>query len=111
MLGYFPNDRFLLSFDHIFANGYAAGYYSYKWAEVLAADAFGAFVEGGLANEASVERMGKKYRDTVLAMGGGKAPKDVFVSFRGRPWKIETLLQLQGLVKGDADVIEKGVGA
>jgi len=112
VLGYFPNDRFLLAFDHIFVYGYAAGYYSYKWAEVLAADAFGAFVEGGLANEASVERMGKKYRDTILAMGGGKAPKDVFVSFRGRPWKIETLLQLQGLVKGGPALTnEKGVGA
>jgi oligopeptidase A len=65
-------DRFLCSFSHIFAGGYSAGYYSYKWAEVMSADAFAAFEDVGLDNEEEVQRVGKKFRETVLSMGGGR---------------------------------------
>jgi oligopeptidase A len=67
-----PEDRFLCSFQHIFAGGYSAGYYSYKWAEVMSADAFAAFEEAGLDNEEKVKEVGLSFRDTVLALGGGK---------------------------------------
>lgn len=63
-------DRFLCSFAHIFAGGYSAGYYSYKWAEVLSADAFGAFEEVGLDNEQGVVETGLRFRDTGEWMGG-----------------------------------------
>lgn len=63
------NDRFLCSFGHIFAGGYSAGYYSYKWAEVLSADAFSLFEEIGLDNDEEIKLAGRKFRDTVLAMG------------------------------------------
>lgn len=61
-----PNDRFLCSFNHIFAGGYAAGYYSYKWAEVMSADAFSAFEDVGLDDEEAVKSVGRSFRDTVL---------------------------------------------
>merc|ERR1712166_29874 len=77
-------DRFLAAFSHIFAGGYAAGYYSYKWAEVMSADAFGAFEDAGLDDEVAVQATGRRFRDTVLALGGGTAPMDVYVEFRGR---------------------------
>merc|ERR1719469_1162781 len=67
-----PEDRFLCGFSHIFAGGYAAGYYSYKWAEVLSADGFAAFEEVGLEDEGAVRRLGRRYRDTVLACGGSQ---------------------------------------
>uniref|UniRef100_A0A453Q7P4 oligopeptidase A n=1 Tax=Aegilops tauschii subsp. strangulata TaxID=200361 RepID=A0A453Q7P4_AEGTS len=79
-----PEDRFLCGFSHIFAGGYAAGYYSYKWAEVLSADAFSAFEDVGLDNEKAIEETGRRFRETVLALGGGKSPLEVFVAFRGR---------------------------
>merc|ERR1712137_1365403 len=78
------NDRFLCAFGHIFAGGYSAGYYSYKWAEVLSADAFAAFEEVGLDNEDEVQATGRRFRDTVLALGGSRAPDAVFKDFRGR---------------------------
>ncbi|MEE3331688.1 MAG: M3 family metallopeptidase [Myxococcota bacterium] len=90
-------DRFLCSFSHVFAGGYAAGYYSYKWAEVLSADAFAAFEEGGLTNEASVREIGARYRDTVLGLGGSRTPMEVFVAFRGREPRTEALLRHAGL--------------
>ena len=90
-------DRFLCAFSHIFAGGYAAGYYSYKWAEVLSADAFEAFEEVGLDNQADIERMGRKYRDTILAEGGSRHPMDVFTSFRERPPSPQALLRHSGL--------------
>merc|ERR1712060_744483 len=77
-------DRFLCGFGHIFAGGYSAGYYSYKWAEVLSADAFAAFEEVGLENEEAVQKVGRRFRDTVLALGGGTHPSEVFQAFRGR---------------------------
>ena len=92
-----PEDRFLCSFSHIFSGAYAAGYYSYKWSEVLSADAFAAFEEAGLDNDAAVRSTGRRYRDTVLALGGGTNPADVFRQFRGRAPSIEALLRHSGL--------------
>ncbi|KAJ9177459.1 hypothetical protein P3X46_012677 [Hevea brasiliensis] len=92
-----PEDRFLCSFSHIFAGGYAAGYYSYKWAEVLSADAFSAFEDAGLDDSKAVKEIGRKFRETILALGGGKAPSEVFVEFRGREPSPEALLRHSGL--------------
>ncbi len=93
-----PEDNFLCAFGHIFAGGYAAGYYSYKWAEVLSADAFAAFEEAGLDNEKAVAATGKRYQDTVLALGGSLPPMEVFKAFRGREPSTEPLLRHNGLV-------------
>lgn len=93
-----PEDRFLNSFTHIFAGGYAAGYYSYKWAEVLSADAFAAFEESGLEDEASRHETGKRFRETVLALGGSRPAMDVFRAFRGREPSTEALLRHNGLL-------------
>eukprot|EP00978_Attheya_sp_CCMP212_P041533 scaffold239141_cov50-Attheya_sp.AAC.2 len=90
-------DRFLCGFSHIFAGGYAAGYYSYKWAEVMSADAFGAFEDVGLDNEEKVKEVGLRFRDTVLSLGGGVEPMDVFKRFRGREPNPEALLRHNGL--------------
>ena len=92
------DDQFLCAFGHIFAGGYAAGYYSYKWAEVLSADAFSAFEEVGLDNEEQVRATGTRFRDTVLSLGGSRAPADVFERFRGRPASSEALIRHSGLV-------------
>ncbi|MFM6060321.1 MAG: M3 family metallopeptidase, partial [Microcystis aeruginosa] len=92
-----PEDAFLCSFGHIFAGGYAAGYYSYKLAEVLSADAFAAFEEVGLDNEEAVKAIGRRFRDTVLAMGGSSHPMNVFKAFRGREPSTEPLLRHSGL--------------
>ncbi|MCJ8280963.1 MAG: M3 family metallopeptidase, partial [Rivularia sp. ALOHA_DT_140] len=92
-----PEDNFLCAFGHIFAGGYAAGYYSYKWAEVLSADAFAAFEEAGLEDEQAIKTTGKRYRDTVLALGGSKHPMEVFKSFRGREPSTQPLLKHNGL--------------
>lgn len=90
-------DSFLCSFGHIFAGGYAAGYYSYFWAEVLSADAFAAFEEAGMDNEAAVQETGQRFRDTVLALGGSRHPMEVFQAFRGREPSTEALLRHRGL--------------
>lgn len=90
-------DAFLCAFSHIFAGGYAAGYYSYKWAEVLSADAFAAFEEAGLDNEDAIATTGKRYRDTVLALGGSLHPMEVFKAFRGREPSTAPLLRHNGL--------------
>jgi oligopeptidase A len=89
-------DRFLCSFSHIFAGGYAAGYYSYKWAEVLSADAFGAFTEAGLDNSEGIARAGRLFRDTVLALGGSVEPMEVYRRFRGRAPSTKALLEQYG---------------
>lgn len=93
-----PEDNFLCSFGHIFSGGYAAGYYSYKWAEVLSADAFAAFEEAGLENEDAIASVGKRFRDTVLGLGGSLHPMEVFQAFRGREPKTEPLLKHSGLL-------------
>jgi len=90
-------DRFLCSFGHIFAGGYAAGYYSYKWAEVMSADAFGAFEDVGLDNDQLVKDVGRKFRDTVLSLGGAVHPMEVFKKFRGREPTPDALLRHEGL--------------
>jgi len=90
-------DRFLCSFSHIFAGGYSAGYYSYKWAEVMSADAFGAFEDAGLDDEEEVKRVGRKFRDTVLSLGGSVHPTEVFTSFRGREPTPDALLRHNGM--------------
>ena len=92
-----PEDRFLCSFGHIFAGGYAAGYYSYKWAEVLSADAFAAFEEAGLDDATTVAETGRRFRETVLALGGGAPPMEVFQAFRGRAPSPDALLRHSGL--------------
>ncbi|MFE4107738.1 M3 family metallopeptidase [Almyronema epifaneia] len=93
-----PEDAFLCAFGHIFAGGYAAGYYSYFWAEVLSADAFAAFEEAGLEDEAAMLQTGRRFRDTVLALGGSRHPMEVFKAFRGREPSTEALLRHRGLV-------------
>ena len=92
-----PEDRFLCGFTHIFSGGYAAGYYGYKWSEVMSADCYGAFEEAGLSNDAAVKAMGTKYRETILALGGSVNALDVFRTFRGRDPEIDALLRQQGL--------------
>ena len=92
-----PDDKSLCAFQHIFAGGYAAGYYSYKWAEVLSADAFGAFEEVGLNDDEAVAAVGRHFRDTVLALGGSRHPMDIFKEFRGREPSTEALLRHSGL--------------
>jgi oligopeptidase A len=81
------------TFSHIFGGGYAAGYYSYKWAEVLSADAFQAFEETNFSPET-----GRRFRESVLARGGSRDAMDLFVSFRGRRPSAEALLRQAGLV-------------
>jgi oligopeptidase A len=81
------------SFGHIFAGGYAAGYYSYKWAEVLSADAFSAFEETGIYNRGTAQR----FVDHILARGGSRDALDAFVAFRGRAPDIQPLLRLHGI--------------
>jgi oligopeptidase A len=93
-----PENRFLCAFGHIFAGGYSAGYYSYKWAEVLSADAFAAFEEVGLDKEQALRETGLRYRQTVLSLGGGEHPMDVFKKFRGREPSTKALLRHSGLI-------------
>ncbi|WP_436913340.1 M3 family metallopeptidase [Acinetobacter schindleri] len=87
-----PYNRFQHSFSHIFAGGYAAGYYSYKWAEVLASDAFDRFETEGIFNTDT----GHAFRKNILAVGGKDTALDAFVNFRGREPKIDALLRHQG---------------
>lgn len=93
-----PEDRFLDAFSHIFAGGYSAGYYSYKWAEVMSADCYGAFEEAQ-GGDAALKELGMRFRDTVLALGGSMNALDVFRLFRGRDPEIEALLRQQGLLR------------
>lgn len=86
-------NRFQHSFGHIFAGGYAAGYYSYKWAEVLSADAYSKFEEDGIFNQDT----GKAFLENILEMGGSRAPMDLFVAFRGREPKVDALLRHSGI--------------
>jgi oligopeptidase A len=89
--------RTLHTFSHIFAGGYAAGYYSYKWAEVLSADAYAAFEESaGADGEPSIET-GRRYRKTILEVGGSRPAMESFKAFRGREPKLDALLRHQGM--------------
>ena len=90
-------DRFLCSFSHIFAGGYSAGYYSYKWAEIMSSDAFGLFEESDMNDKTKMNELGMKFRNTVLSLGGGTPPSDVFKSFRGREPQVDALLRHNGL--------------
>ncbi|MBM6550782.1 oligopeptidase A [Marinomonas ostreistagni] len=85
--------RFQNSFSHIFAGGYAAGYYSYKWAEVLSADAFSKFEEDGIFNTET----GALFRDTILANGGSRPAGELFAAFRGREPSVDALLRHSGI--------------
>lgn len=86
-------NRFQHSFSHIFAGGYAAGYYSYKWAEVLSADAYSKFAENGIFDR----HTGQTFMENILEVGGVPDPMDAFISFRGREPKIDALLQQSGI--------------
>jgi oligopeptidase A len=86
-------NRFQHSFSHIFAGGYAAGYYSYKWAEVLSSDAFSKFEEKGLFDV----RTGREFMHTILEQGGTRDPMQLFIEFRGREPSIKPLLLHSGL--------------
>ncbi len=93
-----PFNRFINAFSHIFDGGYAAGYYSYKWAEVLSADAWSAFEESA-SNETGVLNVetGRRYRENVLESGGSRSAMESFKAFRGREPRIDALLRHQGL--------------
>ena len=86
-------NRFDCNFSHIFAGGYAAGYYSYKWAEVLSADAYSKFEEEGIFNKET----GKLFKTTILEKGGSEDPMDLFIAFRGREPSVDALLRHSGL--------------
>jgi oligopeptidase A len=83
------------SFAHIFAGAYAAGYYSYKWAEVLAADAFSAFEEAGIFDQETALR----FREEILEVGGSRDIMEAYVAFRGRKPTLDALLRLSGIDK------------
>jgi oligopeptidase A len=86
----FPN-----SFAHIFAGGYSAGYYSYKWAEVLSADAFYLFIENGIFNQ----ELSKKYKDLILGLGGSVDMNELFLQLSGRVPKVDSLLKIDGIIE------------
>jgi oligopeptidase A len=91
-------NRFPNSFGHIFAGGYAAGYYSYKWAEVLAADAFAAFEESGVFDPTTAQR----FLDAILSRGGSRDALEAFIEFRGRRPDVRPLLRQHGITAGAA---------
>ena len=86
-------NRFQHSFGHIFGGGYAAGYYSYKWAEVLSADAFSKFEEDGIFNQET----GQSFLSNILEKGGSQEPAELFAAFRGRAPQIDALLRHSGI--------------
>ena len=88
-----PEERFLCGFSHIFAGEYSAGYYSYKWAEVLSADAFSKFEEDGIFNK----NTGNEFLHSILEQGGVKEPMEMFINFRGRKPSIDALLKHSGI--------------
>ncbi|SDV99519.1 M3 family metallopeptidase [Nitrosomonas communis] len=89
-------NRFPSSFSHIFAGGYAAGYYSYKWAEVLSADAYSLFEENG-TGQVVTSKTGERFRNEILAVGGSRPALESFIAFRGREPSIEALLRHSGM--------------
>jgi oligopeptidase A len=86
-------NRFPNNFSHIFAGGYAAGYYSYKWAEVLSADAYSMFEEHGVLSEET----GRHFWNEILARGGSRPALESFIAFRGREPSIDALLRHNGM--------------
>tara|TARA_S200000501_G_C20328694_1_gene527815 strand:- start:162 stop:542 length:381 start_codon:yes stop_codon:yes gene_type:complete len=88
-----PSASISTQLGHIFAGGYSAGYYSYKWAEVLDADAFEKFKKDGIFNKDTA----KSFRDNILSRGNIKHPLDLFKLFRGREPKVDALLKREGL--------------
>ena len=93
LIGHPDYNRMSHSFTHIFAGGYAAGYYSYKWAEVLAADAFGAFEEAGVFDQETAQR----FRSEILEVGGSRDIMQAYIAFRGRKPEIDALLRQSGI--------------
>src|SRR5262245_1301257 len=91
-------NRFPNSFTHIFAGGYAAGYYSYKWAEVLSADAYSLFEETSESNGVLDARAGQRFRDEILAVGGSRPAAESFRAFRGREPRVDALLRHNGMI-------------
>ena len=88
-------NKFQNGFSHIFSGGYAAGYYSYKWAEVLSADAFYMFIDSGnIFNK----ELGIKYRDTILSQGGSYDMDKLFFNFAQREPNIDSLLKIDGII-------------
>ncbi len=85
------------TFSHIFAGGYAAGYYSYKWAEVLTADAYAAFEETAAPDGSPSVETGRKYRQAILEAGGSRPAMESFKAFRGREPTLDALLRHQGM--------------
>jgi oligopeptidase A len=90
--------RFENSFSHIFGGGYAAGYYSYKWAEVLAADAWSAFEDQGIFSA----ELASRFRQEILEIGGTRRIADAFKAFRGRAPEIQPLLRQAGITTGES---------
>jgi oligopeptidase A len=90
-------NRMAHTFSHIFAGGYAAGYYSYKWAEVLSADAYAAFEETAQADGMPSVETGRKYRQAILEAGGSRPAMESFKAFRGREPTLDALLRHQGM--------------
>ena len=91
-------NRMVHTFSHIFAGGYAAGYYSYKWAEVLSADAYAAFEETAAADGSPSVETGRQYRKAILEAGGSRPALESFKAFRGREPSLDALLRHQGMV-------------
>ena len=90
-----PFNRFQNAFTHIFGGGYAAGYYSYKWAEVMASDAFDLFLEKGIFDPHTSQR----FLHTFMESGGAVEPSDLFIEFRGRPPQVDALLRQSGIIE------------
>jgi oligopeptidase A len=91
-------NRFPNSFSHIFAGGYAAGYYSYKWAEVLSADAYSLFEEMSESHGVLDPVAGQRFRDEILAVGGSRPAAESFRAFRGREPRVDALLRHNGMI-------------
>jgi len=91
-------NRFPNNFSHIFGGGYAAGYYSYKWAEVLSADAYSAFEEMRESQGVLSAEVGRRFRDEVLAVGGSRPAAESFRAFRGREPRVDALLRHNGMI-------------
>ena len=101
--------RSVHTFSHIFAGGYAAGYYSYKWAEVLSADAYAAFEETAGKDGLPNAQTGRKYREAILESGGSRPAMESFKAFRGREPTLDALLRHQGMASGGALQASKGM--